>query len=92
MDIHHATGTIDGDDHKAVMLVRHMFVPWVQTNRGTQGWRAIPSPDEVGLLLRTAFIDPLKPVVDRRDGAVLQNRPEEWGMSDFLCPGIVRLR
>lgn len=45
-------------------------------------------PDQIRLLLRFAFVYPLKLVVDGRDCAVWPDRPEEWSVRDFLSSGI----
>jgi len=59
----------------------------VMANSGTKDRRTVPVPDQIGLLLRPAFVDQLEPVVDRDDRPVRPDRAEEWAVGDFLDPG-----
>lgn len=92
MDVDHAAGAVGGDNHEAVMLAWLMLLIRVLADGGAQYRRLIPAPDQVGLLLRSTFVDPLKPIVDRDYCAVWPDCVKEWAVGDFLHSGIDRRR
>ena len=78
---------MDADEHEAIMLVRFMLGAGVLADRGAEDWGAILPSDEVGLLLRSTFSNPFKPVVDRDNRPVWPDRSEVWITADSLYPG-----
>lgn len=70
MGFDYAAGAVGGDDDKTVMLAWLLFADRILANRRTEDWRPVSVADQVGLLFGAAFINPLKPVVDRDDGPV----------------------
>ena len=90
MNIRHAANAIGGNDHEAVMLAWTMLGVRVLADRGAQDRRPVFTADQVRLLLRSAFINPFEPVVDRDDCPVWPDRFEERSVGDFLYPGIDR--
>ena len=57
---------------------------WQLSDRGAKDRRAIAVPDQVGLLLRAAFIDPLEPVIDWAYRAVWPDLAEEGAVGHFF--------
>ena len=90
MDVHHAAGAVGGDDDEAVVFARPVLGAGVLADRGAEDRRSVSVTDQVGLLLRTAFIDPFKPVIDRCDCPTRPDRPEERAVGNFLDAGIDR--
>ena len=72
MYVHHAAGAVGGDDNETIMLAGLMLADGILTDRSTEDRRPVTVANQVGLFLRTAFVNPLKPVVDRDDC----NRPD----------------
>ncbi|MNI36210.1 hypothetical protein D3C73_902530 [compost metagenome] len=60
----------------------------ILADRCAQDWRPVPVANQVGLLFRSAFIHPLKPVVDGDNRAVWPDRPEERAMGNLFHPGV----
>ena len=90
MDVHHAAGAVGGDDHEAVMLTCAFVSVGQLADSCAVDRRPVAPEDQVGLLLRTAFIDPFKPVIDRCDCPTRPDRPEERAVGNFLDAGIDR--
>ena len=90
MNIHHASSTVSGDDHKAVVFARWMLCIRILPNRGAEDRRPGSSTNQVGLLLGSPFIHPFRPVVDCNYRPVRPDRAEEVAMGDFLYPGVDR--
>jgi hypothetical protein len=67
-----------------------MFGIGILSNCGAEDRRAVSTANQVGLLLEAAFIDPLKPVVDRDNCPVRPDCAEEWAVGYFLYPGVDR--
>lgn len=67
VDVHHAAGAVSGDDHVPGMLARAFIGIWQLSNGGAQHGPAILPVYQIGLLLRSSLVHPLKPVVDGRD-------------------------
>ena len=82
--VHHPAGAVGGDDDESVMFpvlfVRIRQLP----DRGTEGRGPISTSDEIGLLLRPAFVDPVKPPINRREYPVRPDGPEERAVCHFL--------
>ena len=70
MDIHHAARAVGSDNDEPIVLIG--FVDCVRglADRRAQNRRAVLVTDEVGLLVGSTFVHPLKPIVDGEDHPV----------------------
>jgi hypothetical protein len=62
----------------------------VLADRGAEDRRPVTVTDQVRLLLRSAFVDPFKPVVNGDDRPARPDRFEERTMGHLLDPGVDR--
>jgi len=92
VNVHHAAGAVGGDDHETVMLARRVLGIGILAYGSAQDRRPVLPANQVGLLLWSAFIHPLEPVVDGDDCSVRPDRAEKWAVGDFLHPGVDRRR
>lgn len=59
MNVYHTAGAVRGDDYKAIVLAGCMLGVGVLADRCTQYRLPVLPANQVGLLLRSAFIIPL---------------------------------